>query len=129
MSGARAKLNTRIDTCVTFPNLKRTQRLFSCQSYAPMSSNQYPKESSVAERHLSTHFELQKAIPSDLNLNEKLEIWKRPFEPGFLVQLGQKGQNPIDTDFIFRFSRKSRLKMCTNSYSSDFSSGVNDVRF
>jgi hypothetical protein len=127
MSGARGRLNTRIDTVVTFPNFARTQRLYSCQSYLPMSKNAYPKESSIAERHMTTHFELQKSLPSDENETEGPQLWSRAFEPGFLVQVGQKGQKPIDTDFILRISKKSRIKMYTNPYSSGFSMRVNDV--
>jgi hypothetical protein len=137
MSGARGRLNARVDTVVTFPNFKKTQRVYSCQSYAPMSKTQHPKESVIVERHLSTHYELQKSLPayeldkddqSESDDSEMIDQWKRPYERGFFIQIGQKGQNPIDTDALLRLTPKSRLKTTTNPHTTmGTSSKVNDV--
>jgi len=127
MSGAQGRFNSRCDTIVAFPNFSKTHRTYSCQNYQPMSKYQYPKEVSLEERRLSTHYELQKSVPGEESSDEVCG-WQRPFERGILVQVGQKGQNPIDTDFIVRLSPKSRIKMCTNLPDAYSSGRVNDVR-
>lgn len=129
LSGAQGRFNSRVDTIVTMPNFAKTHRTYSCQNYHPMAKNAYPKETAIAERRLSTHYELQKSLPGDTLEDELDTEWRRPFQPGFLVQVGQKGQNPIDTDCLIRLSAKSRIRMSTNLPDAHSSGRVNDVRF
>lgn len=128
LSGARGKLNSRVDTVITLPNLALTHRLFSTQSYPHMPKNRRPQETSIEERRLSTHYELQKSVPPGRWEEEEPENWDRPFERGFFVQVGQKGQRPIDTDFAVRISKQSRIKLSTTVHEAHSQAHVNNVR-
>ena len=120
-------MNSRVDTVVTFPHFARTHRLYSVQSYPHLPKNFRPKEDAIEERQQSTHYELQKSVPTE-NAADQSSTWLMPYTRGFFVQVGQKGQKPIDTDFILRISPRSRLSMSTTVPDPRSTRKINDVR-
>jgi hypothetical protein len=116
----------RGDTILTLPDFTKTQRLYTFQNFAPIAKTHYPKESTISLRQRSVHYELQKTIPPEEDPNEP-ESWKTPFKRGFLLQIGQTGTKPIDTDALIRLSPQSRIKLSTNP--PETGHRVNDVRF
>lgn len=125
LSGARGKMNSSIDTVVTFPHLTRTNRSFSVTNYTRISKYQRPQDGIIEQRRNSAHYELQKAVP--VQSNEATSDLQSPsqFQPGFLVLVGQRGQSAIDSDFIARLTPRWRVKCCTNASSRR---KLNDVR-